>query len=534
MYLLSVLESETYARCQKSLVAQSGFKKSSDAVITHTHGYRVHLKSQAGLRPGMGPCHLTARLGESFLRGAGDVYACGYRPVEFHDAMLEVDHLGRRHHEEVELGLLHVGHFRVFTGHFACHLGKTEVGSHAETPEGVSVAHPEHAGRHLVGTCGARQGISQSDAPETRRGQCEPVAKTMKHMKISTKAASFLSSIKTQTYDKKEREMIITYQQKRVFHLSLLMLVLCAPIYIYSVPFPNEQFYYINSVLFLFIIMCTLAYFKKRVNLTTTFSIILIAIHIEIFIEIIYCSICSGYEYSYQRALIMSNITISLLFTMLSICAYMSNISILLSSLTIASYTICTLITDEPFLYSYLPLIIIIYTMIPLLGRSLHSNISSLLKSSNLLKEEEEMLLKRLQMKKEELFAFAELLSENNPEEKTSSLLNIIGEQSKENLFTALAAYQKKEKSKLDTIRRIYPNLSPSELNICRLILQDKTVSQICELLHRSSGNITSQRANIRAKLGLKKSDNLKEALQERMRLYEEEEHRQEEFSAMR
>ena len=326
-------------------------------------------------------------------------------------------------------------------------------------------------------------------------------------MKISTKAATFLSSIKTQTYDKKESEMIITYQQKRVFHLSLLMLALCAPIYIYSVPFPNEQFYYINSVLFLFIIMCTLAYFKKRVNLTTTFSIILIAIHIEIFIEIIYCSICSGYEYSYQRALIMSNITISLLFTMLSICAYMSNISILLSSLTIASYTICTLITDEPFLYSYLPLIIIIYTMIPLLGRSLHSNISSLLKSSNLLKEEEEMLLKRLQMKKEELFAFAELLSENN---------------------------QKKEKSKLDTIRRIYPNLSPSELNICRLILQDKTVSQICELLHRSSGNITSQRANIRAKLGLKKSDNLKEALQERMRLYEEEHHRQEEFSAMR
>ena len=85
-------------------------------------------------------------------------------------------------------------------------------------------------------------------------------------MIFSTKAASFLSSIKTQTYDKKEREMIITYQQKRVFHLSLLMLVLCAPIYIYSVPFPNEQFYYINSVLFLFIIMCTLAYFNKSVD----------------------------------------------------------------------------------------------------------------------------------------------------------------------------------------------------------------------------------------------------------------------------
>ena len=51
--------------------------------------------------------------------------------------------------------------------------------------------------------------------------------KTIKHMKFSTKAATFLSSIKTQTYDKKESEMIITYQQKRVFHLSRERKVKC-------------------------------------------------------------------------------------------------------------------------------------------------------------------------------------------------------------------------------------------------------------------------------------------------------------------
>ena len=56
------------------------------------------------------------------------------------------------------------------------------------------------------------------------------------------------------------------------------------------------------------------------------------------------------------------------------------------------------------------------------------------------------MLLKRLQMKKEELFAFAELLSENNPEEKTNSLLNIIGEQSKENLLQPLPHTRKGKK----------------------------------------------------------------------------------------
>lgn len=71
-------------------------------------------------------------------------------------------------------------------------------------------------------------------------------------------------------------------------------------------------------------------------------------------------------------------------------------------------------------------------------------------------------------------------------------------------------------------LRTVFPELSPSELSICRLIVQDKTVSQISEILHRSSGNITSQRSNIRSKLKLEKNDNLKEVLLERMREYEE------------
>ena len=59
------------------------------------------------------------------------------------------------------------------------------------------------------------------------------------------------------------------------------------------------------------------------------------------------------------------------------------------------------------------------------------------------------MLLKRLQMKREELFAFAELLSENNPEEKTSSPVKHNRGTIQRKSFTALAAYQKKEKVNL-------------------------------------------------------------------------------------
>ena len=139
-----------------------------------------------------------------------------------------------------------------------------------------------------------------------------------------------------------------------------------------------------------------------------------------------------------------------------------------------------------------------------------------------MLKKEESTLLKVLQVNREELFALAELISKEISEDNINSLLDVVGEKTRKTLFMALHAHLKEEKSRLEIIRKIYPELSPSELSICRLILQDKTVSQICEELQRSSGNITSQRANIRAKFKLKKGDNLKEYLQERMKQYEE------------
>lgn len=77
------------------------------------------------------------------------------------------------------------------------------------------------------------------------------------------------------------------------------------------------------------------------------------------------------------------------------------------------------------------------------------------------------------------------------------------------------------EKCKADVIKDYFPELTPTELVIVALILQDKTVGEICEILHRSSGNITSHRSNIRTKLGLSKTDNLKAALRLRVRIHE-------------
>jgi hypothetical protein len=317
-----------------------------------------------------------------------------------------------------------------------------------------------------------------------------------------------------------EEGSMMEHQQRNVFLLFLIIVFLCIPTYTFSIPFPDGLYYYLNGLQFLTLITLTGLYFTKRIKTNTVFSSILLILQTEICIEIIYCSINS--DYSFQRLLIMSNMVISVLYIMISICAYMYKISILSSILSVGSYIICVIVTQGPFLTSFLPLIIIIYGMVAILGRLLNKNINSIQKEYNTLKAEEASLLKSLQMSRKELFAFAELASNDNTEEKNGSLLSILGEKTKKNLYAAITSHMKEEKSHIEMLRSIFPELSPSELSICRLIVQDKTVSQICEILHRSSGNITSQRSSIRNKLNLGKTDNLKDVLLERMRAYEE------------
>ena len=67
-----------------------------------------------------------------------------------------------------------------------------------------------------------------------------------------------------------------------------------------------------------------------------------------------------------------------------------------------------------------------------------------------------------------------------------------------------------------NSLTEIFPELSPSEIEIYRLVIMGKSLNEVCSILRKSESNITCQRSNIRKKLGLQSSDNLKKVLQER------------------
>lgn len=49
-----------------------------------------------------------------------------------------------------------------------------------------------------------------------------------------------------------------------------------------------------------------------------------------------------------------------------------------------------------------------------------------------------------------------------------------------------------------NNLASIFPELSPSEIEICRLIIMGKSLNEVCDILHKSESNITCQRSNIR------------------------------------
>ena len=55
--------------------------------------------------------------------------------------------------------------------------------------------------------------------------------------------------------------------------------------------------------------------------------------------------------------------------------------------------------------------------------------------------------------------------------------------------------------------------LTPTELDVCRLVEQGLAINDISKVLGKSASNVSTVRGNIRKKLGLAQDDDLRSAL---------------------
>lgn len=115
---------------------------------------------------------------------------------------------------------------------------------------------------------------------------------------------------------------------------------------------------------------------------------------------------------------------------------------------------------------------------------------------------------------KEEQSAIDMLINLNESDkEKVYSLLSRLSSTQQEELLNNIKDYYHQQYIETVNLLSICPSLTPSEVEICKLILIGKSLKEICFSLHKTPSNITSQRTHIRKKLNLVKQDDLRTSL---------------------
>ena len=259
-------------------------------------------------------------------------------------------------------------------------------------------------------------------------------------------------------------------------------------------------------------------YEQRYLNINEVSNTLYILLQVEISAQMLYlCADGSGDT----AALVLQDAFLSLLLIMISIVACLRYTPIIISVLSLLTYVACMVITHSAALGNFLPIYLVV-----LVGVVIYDSVASA--NARHLQAENQQI-------KKELFDFMRItglslddmkgitsLSEGSAakKEKTRELLNQMDARVRDNIVGGVLAVKAQNDSSRETVMAAFPNLTPTQISICQLILQDKKLSEICRILGKTENNISAQRSKIRTSLELSPKQQLKEALQLRLNLY--------------
>ena len=98
--------------------------------------------------------------------------------------------------------------------------------------------------------------------------------------------------------------------------------------------------------------------------------------------------------------------------------------------------------------------------------------------------------------------------------DNAGNLMERLDPELRQNIINNASEHLKREELNNLMWNELCADLTNSEIQICKLVLQDKSLKEICILLDKTESNITSQRSHIRKKLNMDRKDDLKRTLE--------------------
>ena len=275
--------------------------------------------------------------------------------------------------------------------------------------------------------------------------------------------------------------------------------------------------------------MCVLAicvptfilWLKGRVRVTKAFAVTGLAVQAVQVLKILYIAYALPPDFSYLVAL---NGVISLAIMMLLEVCYLrfSCIFVGVTNVAVLIY-VGNMMQSKP-MWQLVILVSLFTVFFIFMGDLMYRNVKQIHSENSQYQLGERQLLHTLRLNRNEVEAYLAICRKHPGDKKDlDQLFSMLSERSQHNVISAVDYNKTLKAIEKDNIKNVLPDFTPMELEIARLVMLDMKLSQIIDATGKSESNVSVVRSRIRKKLGLKPGDDLREALLNKLKDYQEE-----------
>ena len=255
-------------------------------------------------------------------------------------------------------------------------------------------------------------------------------------------------------------------------------------------------------------------YLTQRMRLTVAISSFGILTQLAESARIVYVAMerPDGFEET-----IVFNLVISLALIIYMVMAAVRHMPTILALMSIATITSAYLYTDGEINRQIVVIFVIVEIFTCILGEMIRRGIRSMQRENADYHSTLNRVLSTFHMTKTELLAYIQLGRGEQSDKDITDFFDHLDERTEANLIRAVEQRVAQRKMQHADISAVLPTLTPTEQEVCRLIIGGKTIIEIASILHKNANNVSSVRIHIRKKLGLATGKDLREALLEVM-----------------
>lgn len=211
--------------------------------------------------------------------------------------------------------------------------------------------------------------------------------------------------------------------------------------------------------------------------------------------------------------IIFNSLIILVCVLFMSIC-FLNKAAIFAAMCNILTMTGSWIIVRSEILLQFVLLIDGISIFIPLMFILIYKNMQQLQDENSAMRKIEAELLNIFRFNRKELEAYIKICGDKKPKDKDyDRFFDMLDQRTQRNIINAVTHKLATEQSIKTDLRQLFPTLTETELEVTRLILEKKQLSEICAITDKTESNICATRSHIRKKMGLSSSDNLYDAL---------------------